>query len=387
MAVKIACNLHACAAYIELEENVMKSKILRVILAAAVLLGGFLSTASAVQADGSASFVFVWVKTDDSVRIRTSNFPGGKLLDIRMGAYGTDAKDGIYVDTTNTGAGGAFEETYRIPAALKGLDRIAMRFESKDGVVITNWFANTSAGQATPTAVPTLQPTPQGTPISGGGPNLTITAVLKNQSISARANGLPANQIFRVRMGPLNDFGKNGIEVGQFNSGKGGSMDLLIPISRTSVDVEWVSVRIDSDQGYYAYNAFKNVSTGSVQDTDAVVVNPSDTSGYYCEIVSVKPTSGTKLDKKSDFDAVWVVKNTGSKTWETTAVDYKYLSGKEMHTGEDLYDLPKKVKPGETVKLIVDMRAPNAAGSFTATWALAQGSTILCKMPVTITAK
>ena len=41
-------------------------------------------------------------------------------------------------------------------------------------------------------------------------------------------------------------------------------------------------------------------------------------------------------------------------------------------------DLRQTVKPGEKIKVIVDMRAPATKGTYTENWALVQGSKTLC---------
>ncbi len=104
---------------------------------------------------------------------------------------------------------------------------------------------------------------------------------------------------------------------------------------------------------------------------------------FNCTITSVKPTDTVK--KGSDFDANWVVKNTGTETWIHTEVDIKYISGTKMQkAGEDLLDMKSDVAHDGSYTVIVDMIAPSTAGTYTATWALQMGSTRVCTMPLTV---
>jgi hypothetical protein len=98
-----------------------------------------------VHAATIPTFSIVAVVTDTSVTIRTNNFPANQLFTVRMGAYGTQAVGGIVVGTTNSGAGGSFEETYAIPASLAGSYRIAIRMDSPGGYFAYNWFYNATA--------------------------------------------------------------------------------------------------------------------------------------------------------------------------------------------------------------------------------------------------
>ena len=59
-----------------------------------------------------------------------------------MGVFGTRGVGGIEIAMTQSGAGGSFDETYTIPAALHGLPRIAIRLQSDDGYFAYNWFYN-----------------------------------------------------------------------------------------------------------------------------------------------------------------------------------------------------------------------------------------------------
>jgi LysM repeat protein len=88
------------------------------------------------------TFTIVSVVPDQSVTIRTANFPANQRFDVLMGAYGTKGINGTYVTSTQSGNGGSFTATYPIPANLRGADRLAIRLQSPSGYYSFNWFFN-----------------------------------------------------------------------------------------------------------------------------------------------------------------------------------------------------------------------------------------------------
>ena len=107
---------------------------------------------------------------------------------------------------------------------------------------------------------------------------------------------------------------------------------------------------------------------------------------YACKLISTAPASGTKINLNADFDAAWKVQNVGTKAWELGYLDLKYVSGTKMQTGADVYDVMTAVPVGGELTLIVDMKAPAAAGKYTASWALMMEGITLCTLPVNIEA-
>lgn len=93
---------------------------------------------------------------------------------------------------------------------------------------------------------------------------------------------------------------------------------------------------------------------------------------------------GDDFPPNADFDGRWKIKNTGTDTWTTSAVDVKYLSGTKFQTKVDIFDLPSDVAPGGSITIFVDMRAPDTIGRYTTSWGLVQGSTTICVMSITL---
>lgn len=107
---------------------------------------------------------------------------------------------------------------------------------------------------------------------------------------------------------------------------------------------------------------------------------------FSCRLIDQDPEDGSKLSKNTDFDAVWEVRNTGTRTWDAGSVDFIYISGRKMHE-EAAYDLPRKVNPDATIDLIVDMTTPKTAGTYKVEWALRRGDTEFCFVNMSIVVK
>jgi hypothetical protein len=79
---------------------------------------------------------------NESVTIKTSNFPADTKLQVRMGKPGTAGVDGILVESFNSKNGGSFVITFEIPEKLHNEEKIAIRLESSNGYYSYNWFEN-----------------------------------------------------------------------------------------------------------------------------------------------------------------------------------------------------------------------------------------------------
>lgn len=125
----------------------------------------------------------------------------------------------------------------------------------------------------------------------------------------------------------------------------------------------------------------------SVPATQPVVVYTAVPAEYACRVVSISPASGTQVDPGYDFDGVWVVKNTGTKSWDLTEVDFRYSKGTKFQKYADGFDLAQAVNPGGQITLAVDMAAPQEKGYYTTTWALVKGNTTICRLNLDLTVK
>ncbi len=200
----------------------------------------------------------VSVVKDDEVKVKTNNFPAGKTFTVRMGEYGTKGVNGTVVGTLESGSGGSLEATFDIPAGLKGKDRIAIRLEASGGYYAYNWFYNSTGSGATPPpgTTPTTTPTPA--PGYSGIPTFSIKAVVRDDQVTISAKNFPPNQTFTVRMGAYGTKGVGGEVVGTKESGTGGSFEATYDIPESLKGSQRIAIRMESAQGYYAFNWFWN---------------------------------------------------------------------------------------------------------------------------------
>ena len=125
------------------------------------------------------------------------------------------------------------------------------------------------------------------------------------------------------------------------------------------------------------------VNTSTPKTPSATATN----SGWSCSITFQLIADNTQFGTNEDFDARWTIKNTGSNTWDKEDVDYRYMSGTEMQKFDKIYDLPQTVASGESVTVIVDMKAPGSTGYYETFWALARHSDSFCSLPTRIKVK
>lgn len=241
---------------------------------ALILMAGLalVSVPSTAQAATIPTFDIIKVVTDDSVTIRTHNFPANMVFTARMGKIGTKAVGGTVVGNTDSGKGGSFEVTFKIPADLKGLAQIAIRMDGKLGYFAYNWFDN-KAGGSTGSS---------GTPAPGytGIPTFSITAVVADDSVTIKTSNLPANRTFTVLMGKIGTKAIGGVEVGKLESGKGGTLEATFKVPASLKGLSQIAIRMDSSP-YFAYNWFYNSSTGSSGGTGTPTPTPAPGySGY-----------------------------------------------------------------------------------------------------------
>ena len=242
-----------------------------------VLILAALGTVAAANAQTIPTISIIAVQADQTVTIRTHNYPANRNFTVRMGPIGTQGINGTVVATTNSGNGGSFDVTYNIPANLHGAQLIAIRLDAPGGYFSYNWFFNRTAS-ATPlptfTPGPTSTPGPTNTPgatntpapTSTPGataviPTFSIVSVQRDTSVTIRTNNFPANQTFTVRMGALGTKGVNGTVVGTTNSAAGGSFDATYDIPPNLQGRATIAIRLESPQGYFSYNWFYNSTT------------------------------------------------------------------------------------------------------------------------------
>lgn len=83
-------------------------------------------------------------------------------------------------------------------------------------------------------------------------------------------------------------------------------------------------------------------------------------------LVSETIADGTEINVGTDFEKSWRVKNIGTCTWNT---NYKiaFADGEKMD-GLSSKNLTQSVAPGEQYDIILDLKAPNTAGTYQGNW-------------------
>jgi hypothetical protein len=233
--------------------------LIPLLLAAALALSPLQSIFATIQTGSAASiptFTIVSVVSDQTVTIRTHNFPANQTFTARMGPMGTRGIGGTVVGTVDSGTGGVFEATFDIPAGLRSSHQIAIRLDSPAGFFAFNWFYNT-----TTVPVPPGTPAPTPLPPFRGIPTFSIVEVERDQTVTIRTHNFPVNQTFTARMGPMGTRGIGGTVVGTVDSGDGGVFEATFSIPEGLRSSHRVAIRMDSPAGFFAYNWFFNTTT------------------------------------------------------------------------------------------------------------------------------
>ncbi|NPV55388.1 MAG: hypothetical protein HPY76_01770 [Anaerolineae bacterium] len=114
-----------------------------------------------------------------------------------------------------------------------------------------------------------------------------------------------------------------------------------------------------------------NTPTSTVTETPEVSLTPTGKPDDALWISNSPPDYST-FSPGQDFDMVWIVRNTGTSTWNST-YSYRYQRGEKAHK-KDNYHLKTTVPPGASVELIVDMNAPTEPGNYNLYWELVNES-------------
>lgn len=95
---------------------------------------------------------------------------------------------------------------------------------------------------------------------------------------------------------------------------------------------------------------------------------PQPATGDKAEYLDQSPKDGTTITKNSEFAMKFVVKNTGTTTW-TPKYNLRFYAGERLNSPTDL-NMPRDVKPGETVELAFNLKAPDKTGKTNTVWVL-----------------
>ncbi|MCL4265173.1 MAG: hypothetical protein KJ069_18295 [Anaerolineae bacterium] len=209
---------------------------------------------------GIPTFSIVSVATDTSVTILTNNFPANQLFDVTMGLMYTQGIGGIKVGEISSGNGGATQQTFNIPAELRGQSRIAIRAQTRHAAPFYayNWFWNNTGGGSDGGSggIPPVTPPVTGTP------TIKICQVVRDGPVQFQTANYPANMNFTVTMGSMGTQGLLGFPAGTFNSGAGGTARFSMPIPDGAKGLNQIAIRVQGTP-YFSYNWFWNTTTSA----------------------------------------------------------------------------------------------------------------------------
>ena len=124
-------------------------------------------------------------------------------------------------------------------------------------------------------------------------------------------------------------------------------------------------------------NGGSNFSANSNSDSDSKNDAPKIRE-WDCRILSKSPANGAVIPAGTKFQAIWTVKNAGSKIWPSQGVDVVYASGASLHEGKSYRDIPSTVGPGGSLTITVTLTAPKRPGDYSTRWSLMVGKTQFC---------
>jgi hypothetical protein len=104
---------------------------------------------------------------------------------------------------------------------------------------------------------------------------------------------------------------------------------------------------------------------------------------YNCTVVEASPSTTDIIKVGADFDARWLVKNTGSEVWPAATVDIVYVSGTKFDRQKNI-DLKADVDHDASLTIVVDMIAPKEPETYTAVWAITRGTQTICTLNLKI---
>jgi hypothetical protein len=117
--------------------------------------------------------------------------------------------------------------------------------------------------------------------------------------------------------------------------------------------------------------------------TVTMTATQEPTQNYACSVVAQSPQNGTNVARRATFETRWTLVNTGFQPWDSSDTDFIFSNGEKLHE-QSAYDLNVTIQPGETVTLVVDMRAPNQKGDYTTVWQVRSKNVRFCSMRLSI---
>ena len=124
-------------------------------------------------------------------------------------------------------------------------------------------------------------------------------------------------------------------------------------------------------------------TTATLEATIAATPQGSTRPELACKVLSQSVKVGSKFASRERFDISWMVRNTGTATWEPGVVELAYAGGTKMYQYQPV-PLTHSIPPRDITILNADMVAPRTPDRYTMIWALRRGDEYFCRMYVTI---
>ena len=199
----------------------------------------------------------VAVVKDESVIIRTMDFPANQTFRVLMGTNGTHGINGYLVSKITTGEGGSFLAKFYIPEGLAGEDIVAVRFESitNPEYYSYNWFFNKTGSGASATPSTTCSST--NLPVDF--PTFDILSVVKGASATVQTRNFPTNARFAVFMKDGASAAHTWYEVAGIETAECNSQIATFNIPVELQYKEKIAIIFyNMDNGFITYNLFNN---------------------------------------------------------------------------------------------------------------------------------
>jgi hypothetical protein len=126
------------------------------------------------------------------------------------------------------------------------------------------------------------------------------------------------------------------------------------------------------------------IAPGSHPGGTGTDISGSLNKGFSCRILSTDPPLNTTLPAGEPFNAHWVIQNDGTELWDSSDMDYLFSSGQKIYVGNKARDLDSSIASGETLDIVIEMKAPKDPGSYTTVWKLHRRDESFCSMTIKI---
>ncbi len=115
----------------------------------------------------------------------------------------------------------------------------------------------------------------------------------------------------------------------------------------------------------------------------ATAVTEGTSGSLDCQVQTQAIKNGRHFSPGQHFDMGWMVRNTGSASWDPNEVYFTYYGGTKMYASTPTR-LQQVIASGDTVLLVADLVAPKNPAKYTTVWALKQADQFFCQVRLTI---